>query len=109
MDSGKVSSAALDVYIKEPPDLTSALIQHPKLVSTPHLGASTEEAQEKVAVQIAEQIVDLFNETSVKGAINASAIEAMGNKELAPFVKLGENLGAMHAQLIKGQLKQIKY
>ncbi len=107
LDSGKVSSAALDVYINEPPDLTSKLIQHPKLVSTPHLGASTDEAQEKVALQIAEQMVDLFNETSVKGAINASAIEAMGNKELAPFVKLGENLGTIHAQLIKGQLKQI--
>ncbi len=109
LDSGKVSSAALDVYIKEPPDLNSPLFQHPKLVATPHLGASTDEAQEKVAIQIAEEIVDLFNETAVKGAINASAIEAMGNKDLAPFVKLAESLGALHAQIITGQLKQINF
>ena len=52
LDSGKVSAAAFDVYETEPPDLTGKLINHPKIVSTPHLGASTEEAQEKVAVQI---------------------------------------------------------
>jgi D-3-phosphoglycerate dehydrogenase / 2-oxoglutarate reductase len=107
LDSGKVSSAALDVYISEPPDLSGKLIQHPKIVATPHLGASTEEAQEKVAVQIAEQIAALFNESSVKGAINASAIEAMGNKELAPYINLAESLGILHAGLSKGQLKKI--
>lgn len=108
LESGKVSSAALDVYLNEPPEMTGPLLQHAKLVATPHLGASTEEAQEKVAVQIAEQMVDLFNKLSVRGAINAEAIEAMGNKDLAPYVHLGESLGALHAELSKGQLKQIE-
>ncbi len=107
LDSGKVSGAAIDVYISEPPQYEGPLIQHPKLVSTPHLGASTEEAQEKVAVQIAEQIVDLFNGKEVKGAINAAAIQSSGNKELSPYVELADNIGLFHSQLLKGQLKQI--
>ncbi len=107
LESGKVSSAALDVYTKEPPEFTGSLIQHPKVVTTPHLGASTEEAQEKVAVQIAEQMVDLFNQKGVRGAVNAAAVESAGSKELIPYVKLAENLGTLHSQLNKGQLKQI--
>ena len=107
INSGKVSGAALDVYTKEPPDFSSELIQHPKIITTPHLGASTEEAQEKVAIQIAEQIVDLFNEKPVRGAVNASALDSILNKDIHPYIKLGENLGALHAQLIQGQLKKI--
>ncbi len=107
LDSGKVSGAAFDVYVSEPPDFSGPFIQHPKVVTTPHLGASTEEAQEKVAVQIAEQIVDMFNLKGIKGAVNAAAVTGDGNKELAPYVKLGENLGALHSLLIKGQLKKI--
>jgi len=107
LDSGKVSGAAFDVYVKEPPDYSGPFIQHPKIVATPHLGASTEEAQEKVAIQIAEQIVDLFNNKRVKGAINAAAIESSENEELLPFVRLAENLGLLHSQLNKGQLKNI--
>ncbi len=107
LDSGKVSSAAFDVYVSEPPEFNGPFIQHPKVVTTPHLGASTEEAQEKVAIQIAEQIVDMFNQKGIKGAVNAAAIAGGGSLELAPYVKLGENLGALHSQLIKGQLKKI--
>ncbi len=107
LDSGKVSGAAFDVYVNEPPEFAGALIQHPKVVTTPHLGASTDEAQEKVAIQIAEQMVDLFNQKGVRGAVNAAAVEAGDNKELEPYVKLAENLGTLHSQLIKGQLKKI--
>ncbi|MDR3625814.1 MAG: NAD(P)-dependent oxidoreductase, partial [Ignavibacteriaceae bacterium] len=107
LNSGKVSAAAFDVYTSEPPDFGGPLIQHPKVVTTPHLGASTDEAQEKVAIQIAEQIVDLFNQKGVRGAVNAAAIEAGGNKELSPYVQLAENLGSLHSQLNKGQLKKI--
>lgn len=107
LESGKVSSAALDVYEKEPPDLSGKLIQHPKIVATPHLGASTEEAQEKVAVQIAEQMAGLFRKEFVRGVINAAAIEAEGDSEIAPYVRLAENIGALHSQLIRDQLKQI--
>ena len=107
LESGKVSAAALDVYEKEPPDLSGKLIQHPKVVATPHLGASTEEAQEKVAVQIAEQMAGLFQKESVRGVVNAAAIGAESNGEIAPYVRLAENIGILHSQLIRDQLKQI--
>ncbi len=107
IDSGKVAGAAFDVYVTEPPEFNGQFIQHPKIVTTPHLGASTEEAQEKVAVQIAEQIIDLFNNKGVRGAVNASAIEAGSSEEMIPYVQLAESLGLLHSQLNKGQLKKI--
>ena len=60
LKDGKISAVGLDVFETEPPDFSIGLIQHPSVVCTPHLGASTEEAQQKVAVQIAEQIVGVF-------------------------------------------------
>lgn len=107
LESGKVSAAAFDVYEQEPPDFSGSLIQHPKVITTPHLGASTEEAQEKVAVQIAEEIIDLFKNNIVRGAVNASAIEAIANKELTPYAKLAENMGALQAQRTKEKIKKI--
>lgn len=107
LESGKVVSAAFDVYENEPPDFSGKLIQHPKVVCTPHLGASTEEAQVKVAIQIAEQIIDLFKNKSISGAVNASALVSIENKELKSYIILAENLGCLHAQLINGQLKQV--
>lgn len=107
LESGQVSSAAFDVYMKEPPDFSNPILNHPKVVCTPHLGASTDEAQEKVAIQIAEQVVDLFEGKTVKGSINASAVNALTNKELTPYIQLAEILGKFQAQLINGQLKNI--
>ncbi len=107
LESGKVSSAAFDVYEIEPPDLKSKLLNHSRVVCTPHLGASTEEAQIKVAIQIAEQIVDLFKNDRISGAVNASSIEASSNKELSSYVRLAEDLGLLQAQMINGQLKQV--
>jgi len=62
-------AAGLDVFETEPPDFGLGLIQHPTVVSTPHLGASTEEAQQKVAVQIAEQIVEYFKRGNPAGLL----------------------------------------
>jgi len=107
LDSGKVSAAAFDVYEKEPPDFSGRLINHPKIVTTPHLGASTDEAQEKVAIQIAEQIVELFQKKSARGVVNALAIQGEGDGSLTPYIKLAENIGILHSQIIRGQLKQI--
>lgn len=107
LNSGKVSAAAFDVYINEPPDLTGELINHPKILTTPHLGASTDEAQEKVAIQIAEQIVDLLNNKSVRGTLNASSIEGLQNEELKPFIELAEKMGKLVAQLNPDHLKNL--
>lgn len=106
LESGHVAGAALDVYIEEPPK-NSALIQHPKVVATPHLGASTEEAQEKVAAQIAEQIADALKERKIIGAVNATALQAGIPNEIKPFLLLSEKLGKLQAQVMKGQLQEI--
>jgi D-3-phosphoglycerate dehydrogenase len=108
LNSGKVSGAAMDVFVKEPPDFSHPLLKHPKFVSTPHLGASTDEAQEKVAIQIAEQIIDLFKKKIVFGAVNAAAVEAAGKPELAPYIKLAESMGALQSQLLTSQVKSLR-
>ncbi|HEU4606497.1 MAG TPA: phosphoglycerate dehydrogenase, partial [Chitinophagaceae bacterium] len=107
LKAGKVSAAALDVFTAEPPDTAGELIQHPKVLTTPHLGASTGEAQEKVAIQIAEQISGLLQNISVKGSVNAASIEALQNEDIKPFIKLSENLGIMITQMNKGPLKNL--
>ena len=106
LETGKVAGAALDVFVTEPPG-EHPLLKHPKVVATPHLGASTEEAQEKVARQIAVQIADALKERGVSGAVNAEAIQLAMRKELKPFVVLAEKLGALQAQLMRGQLKRM--
>ncbi len=107
LNSGKVSAAAFDVYVKEPPEVIEGLFQHDKVLTTPHLGASTEEAQEKVAVQIGEQIVDLLKNKSVRGTVNAASFESLANEELKPFIILSEQLGLLLSQLSKEHLKNL--
>ena len=70
LDSGKIAGLALDVYSKEPPDAGDVLINHPKVVVTPHLGASTAEAQDRVGVAIAHQIADALKGKEIVGAVN---------------------------------------
>lgn len=107
LNNGKIAGAAFDVFVTEPPDKKSELINHPKVTCTPHLGASTGEAQEKVAIQIAVQIIDYFNGKQLKGAVNASAIESAGNKEIEAYAILAEKIGSLHAQIITGSLREI--
>ncbi|XP_795649.3 D-3-phosphoglycerate dehydrogenase [Strongylocentrotus purpuratus] len=103
LDAGQCGGAALDVFVQEPPTYT-ALIQHPKVIVTPHLGASTVEAQERVACEIAEQFVDGVNGKSLFGAINAQALSNALTPETKPMVSLGQGLGVVAASLAKGQL-----
>ncbi len=106
LNSGQVSGAALDVYMSEPPK-DNPLVQHPHIVCTPHLGASTEEAQEKVAIQIAEQIADALHDRGISGAVNAVALQAGIPNEIKPYLSLAETLGSLQAQLMKGTLREI--
>lgn len=100
LDEGIVGGAALDVYSNEPPseDLYKVLA-HPGIICTPHLGASTEEAQEKVAEQIAAQMADALENKNYKGSLNGKSISLLTNKEVQPYLRLAEKLGKMIIQL----------
>lgn len=103
LNEGQCGGAALDVFVEEPPTNT-ALVAHENVIVTPHLGASTVEAQERVACEIAEQFVDGVNGKSLFGAINARALSSALSPETQPMVSLGQGLGVVAASLAKGQL-----
>lgn len=107
LKEGKVSAAGLDVFESEPPDFSTGLLQHPSVVSTPHLGASTEEAQQKVAVQIAEQVIDYFKNGSSLGSVNASGLKEITNENLKAFIKLSEKMGKLLSQIRNDSLVRL--
>lgn len=101
IEKGIIGGVALDVYSSEPPtpELYEAL-KHPKIICTPHLGASTEEAQEKVALQIAEQLSDALENKSYKGSLNGKSISLLTDKDVQPYVELAEKLGRVSGQIM---------
>ncbi|MGD8428742.1 MAG: phosphoglycerate dehydrogenase [Balneolaceae bacterium] len=100
IDEGYVAGVALDSYTNEPPtDKLYDILQHPNIICTPHLGASTEEAQEKVAEQVAHQMADALEQKSFKGSLNGKSIALTTNKEVQPYLKLAEKLGSVAIQL----------
>lgn len=100
IEQGVVEGVALDVYSQEPPsDEIYEILKHPKIICTPHLGASTEEAQEKVAEQIAYQMADALEKKSFKGSLNGKSISLITNKEVQPYLELAEKLGSMAIQV----------
>uniref|UniRef100_A0A914C4F7 D-3-phosphoglycerate dehydrogenase n=1 Tax=Acrobeloides nanus TaxID=290746 RepID=A0A914C4F7_9BILA len=98
LNSGYVSGAAMDVFLEEPPTYR-ALIEHPRAICTPHLGASTLQAQQRVAVEIAENIIALNNGTGLFGAINAQALAAVLDETKAQYVKSATSLAHVLASL----------
>jgi D-3-phosphoglycerate dehydrogenase len=106
LNDGRVSGAALDVFENEPP-VNFPLLKHPHVIVTPHLGASTEEAQEKVAIQIAHQIADVLKGRGISGSVNADIIAMAMRDDVRPFFELAEKLGKLIAQLLDGNLRTI--
>lgn len=108
VQSGQVGGAGLDVYSQEPPPPgLEELIQHPNIVTTPHIAASTDEAQAKVAVQITEQVISALKGEPVQSPVNAMAIRMASQKEVQPFLALADRLGQIAGQLSDGHVRRI--
>jgi len=104
--SGKVAGAALDVYEKEPPK-DNPLLELDCVVTTPHLGASTREAQVNVARDIAKQVVDALKYGILRNAVNAPMVPPEVMEQIKPFVDLAERMGRLQGQLLKGAAREI--
>lgn len=102
----RVAGAALDVFEKEPPG-DSPLFHLDQVVVTPHLGASTEEAQVQVAVDIAQGVIDALLGRGVRNAVNFPCVDPEVLKELEPYLVLAEKIGLLQAQLIEGHITQV--
>jgi D-3-phosphoglycerate dehydrogenase len=107
LDSGHVAAAAFDVFVVEPAK-ESALFGAPNFVATPHLGASTNEAQENVALQIAEQMSDYLLAGAVTNALNMASISAEEASRLKPFIGLIDKLGAFAGQIADDGLEAVE-
>jgi len=106
--TGRIGGAALDVFEQEPPPADYPLLKLEEVIATPHLGASTMEAQEGVALTVAEQMRDYLLTGALRGAVN---IPALGVKELAvlqPYLSLAESLGRFQAQMANGAVREVR-
>ena len=107
LDSGHVAGAAFDVFVTEPAT-ENVLFGHPNVVCTPHLGASTTEAQENVALQVAEQMSDYLLRGAITNAVNFPSISAEEAPKLKPFIALAEKLGSFAGQLTETGLAKVQ-
>jgi D-3-phosphoglycerate dehydrogenase len=106
--SGIVAGAALDVFVQEPPPADHPLLGLDEVIATPHLGASTTEAQEGVAFTVAEQMRDYLLTGALRGAVNVPALGAKELQTLQPFLQLAESLGRFQAQLVDGAVREVR-
>jgi D-3-phosphoglycerate dehydrogenase / 2-oxoglutarate reductase len=107
LDSGHVAGAAFDVFVEEPAT-ANVLFGHPNVVCTPHLGASTMEAQENVALQVAEQMSDYLLHGAISNAVNFPSITAEEAPKLRPFIALAEKLGSFAGQLTESSITKVQ-
>jgi len=111
IESGHVAGAAFDVFEKEPLDTASPLLKFDNVVLTPHLGASTEEAQLNVSLDIANTVKDVLLGRGIRNAVNIPCVDPELLKNIEPYLKLAEKIGSLQTQLAEGHIKkvQIKY
>lgn len=106
IQSGKVAGAALDVFTNEPPGKLP-LLDLPNVIGTPHLGASTKEAQTNVAVMVAEQLIDFLQNGTIKNAVNVPSVTGKLLEKLSPFLTLGDRMGCLTAQISLEPIQEI--
>lgn len=108
LDAGEIAGAALDVFVNEPLTGDSPLLGHPKLITTPHLGASTVEAQVNVSVMVARQVADYLSKGDIRNAVNAPSVSGETVRALGAHLTLGRKIGSLHRQLLEGGLKRVE-
>jgi D-3-phosphoglycerate dehydrogenase len=106
LNAGKVAGAAIDVFDPEPPPADHPLVNHPQVVVTPHLGASTEEAQVSVAVEAAKLLSDFLVRGQVKFAVNMPTLDRAELEDVKHYLNLAWRLGMLHSQMDRGTLKK---
>jgi len=107
LDSGKVAAAAIDVFATEPLPADHPFRKHPAITLTPHLGASTHEAQEKCGLEVAEVIAGYLLTGEVRNAVNLPYLDAKTYEQVKPYLTLGEKLGKLLAQLAPPQVDRL--
>ncbi len=108
LDAGRVGGAALDVFEEEPPASGSPLVAHERLICTPHVGASTEQAQINVAIAIAEQVRSYLTQDLIENAVNVPSVSKEMLSAIRPYLALAEKLGRFQGQLCRGSIEQIE-
>lgn len=107
IDDGIVAGAAFDVFEEEPPSVDHPFLKHPLVIVTPHLGASTFEAQENVAIDVSEEVLHILREEPFKNAVNMSPVSDVVLSKLQPYFSIGEKMGLFLAQMTEGAVKEI--
>ncbi|MBI4828420.1 MAG: phosphoglycerate dehydrogenase [Nitrospinae bacterium] len=102
-----VAGAALDVFENEPPEPGNPLIGLEEVIYTPHLGAATAEAQENVALAVAEQFADFFTSGLIRNAVNVPSVDPEQLPVIRPYLWLGERMGSFIAQVAQGGVKEV--
>jgi D-3-phosphoglycerate dehydrogenase len=108
LEDGRVGGAALDVFVEEPPPKDHPLVLHERVICTPHLGASTQQAQINVSIAVAEQVRDFLLDGVARNAVNLPSISAEALEQLRPYLRLAEKLGRFQGQLCPGAVEEIE-
>jgi D-3-phosphoglycerate dehydrogenase / 2-oxoglutarate reductase len=105
LSTGRIAGAAIDVFDPEPPPADHPLVNHPQVLVTPHLGASTEEAQVSVAIEAARLLIDFIKRGQIRFAVNMPTLDRAELEDLRLYLDLGRRLGMLHAQMDRGTVR----